>query len=211
MSEAGIPTAPFRDAPRGGTAMLIVDMIGTMEFASAKTMAEDLARAAEAIARLREQCAAAKVPVIFANDNFGEWHSDAPRLVDRALEQDSQGRAIAKRLRPTPADYFIIKPSYSAFYATNLPVLLPKLGVSRLIVTGTAADMCVLFTAGDARMRDYQLWIPGDAIAAPSPERKGWVLDLAGKNLDAETRATTDYTLAAWLAAADRSEATEKD
>ena len=206
MSGEGTPTAPFRDAPRGRTALLIVDMLAPMDFAGAPAMAPDLNAAAAAIASLRADCDGADVPVIFANDNFGEWHSEASRLVGRALAEDSPGREIAKRLRPSPTDYFIIKPSYSAFYATNLPVLLPKLGISRLIVTGTAAEMCVLFTVGDARMRDYELWVPADCIAAQNAERKRWVLDLVEHSLAAEVRPAADYGLAAWLAKADESE-----
>ena len=204
MNDASAPTAPFRDQAGGQTALLIVDMIGPMDFGQAHELRDDLARAADAIVCLRGACEAADVPVIFANDNFGEWHSEASRLVERALAEGSHGRAIAERLRPQPTDYFIIKPQYSAFYATNLPVLLPKLGVSRLIVTGTAADMCVLFTAADARMRDYALWVPEDCIAARSAERKRWVLDLLGTNMAAEIRPTADYALDAWLAAGEK-------
>ncbi|WP_260929178.1 cysteine hydrolase family protein [Novosphingobium sp. 9] len=65
-------------------------------------------------------------------------------------------------LQPAPADYFIIKPQFSAFYATNLPVLLPQLGASKLVLSGIATDICVLFTAADAHMRDYDLWVPSE-------------------------------------------------
>ena len=63
---------------------------------------------------------------------------------------------MAERLRPDDNDYFVIKPQFSGFYSTNLPVLLPKLGVDRLILTGVATDICVLFTAGDAHMREIE-------------------------------------------------------
>jgi nicotinamidase-related amidase len=103
------------------------------------------------ILKLRDQADADEVPVIYVNDNFGEWHSQKSRLVDRAHG------GLASELAPRENDYFIIKPQFSAFYATNLPVLLPKLGVRRLVLTGVATDICVLFTAADAHMRDYAL------------------------------------------------------
>jgi nicotinamidase-related amidase len=79
-----------------------------------------------------------------------------------------RGGAIVRKLAPRGNDYFVIKPQFSGFYATNLPVLLPKLGVSRLILTGIAADICVLFTAAHAHMRAYDLWVP----TTPSPAKR---------------------------------------
>ncbi len=84
----------------------------------------------------------------------------------------------------------------------NLPVLLPKLGVSRLILTGMATDICVLFTAADAHMRDYALWVPEDAVAGTSRERQRWALELMRQSMKATTTATTEMTLDHWFAAA---------
>ena len=147
-----------------------------------------------------KQAAATEIPVIFINDNFGQWHSEKTRLLDHALRPDSEGRDIAERLRPAKEDYFVIKPQFSGFYATNLPVLLPKLGVSRLILTGIATDICVMFTAADAHMRDYALWVPEDAVAGTTPERDRWALELMRQSMDAETRPTSELSLADWLA-----------
>jgi nicotinamidase-related amidase len=195
-----VAVAPMRDQPRGATALLIIDMINDMDFSGAEAMKRGAIRAARTIARLREQAAAAKVPVIFINDNFGQWHSEKTRLLDHALRPDSEGRDIAERLRPAKDDYFVIKPQFSGFYATNLPVLLPKLGVSRLILTGIATDICVMFTAADAHMRDYALWVPEDAVAGTNAERDRWALELMRQSMDADTRPTSELSLAEWLA-----------
>nr|WP_286207797.1 isochorismatase family cysteine hydrolase [Hephaestia sp. MAHUQ-44] len=66
-------------------------------------------------------------------------------------------------IEPRDSDFFIIKPQFSGFYSTNLSVLLPKLGVRKLILTGIATEICILFTA-DAHMRDYALWVPENAV-----------------------------------------------
>lgn len=203
MGTGGVPTAPFRDRPRGRSALLITDMIGTMDFEGAEAMAGDLRAAAEAVARLREDAEAAGLPVIYVNDNFGEWHSEASRLVDRARGAGGLGRWMVERLAPAEDDYFIIKPQFSGFYATNLPVLLPKLGVSRLILTGLAADICVLFTAADAHMRDYALWVPEDCVVAGSAERRRWALAIISGSMGAEVRGSRDYRLEEWLAEGD--------
>jgi len=193
------PTAPFRDAPRGGCALLIVDMITEMDFRGAGDMLDEAHAAADAVLRLRAAADAAELPVIYVNDNFGEWHSERSRLVERALAAEGGSADFVRKLAPRDADYFIIKPQFSGFYSTNLPVLLPKLGVDRLILTGIAADICVLFTAADAHMRDYKLWVPGDAVAAQTPERRRWALEIMKKAMGAEVRSTEELALADWV------------
>ncbi|WP_294391845.1 isochorismatase family cysteine hydrolase [uncultured Sphingomonas sp.] len=190
-------TAPFRDAPRGGTALLILDMITELDFGGAADMRQQTLDAADAILRLRDEADDADMPVIYVNDNFGEWHSEQSRLLERALSSKDAREMVAK-LMPREDDYFIIKPQFSGFYATNLPVLLPKLGVDSLIITGIAADICVLFTAADAHMRDYRLWIPQDAVAAETVERRDWALQIMKQSMKAEVQATSKLPLSEW-------------
>lgn len=194
-----VATAPFRDAPRGGAALVIIDMITEMDFGVAGEMLAATEAAADAVLRLRAQADAAGLTVIYVNDNFGEWHSERARLIDRALAGGSRGRAIAERLVPRDGDYFVIKPQFSGFYSTNLPVLLPKLGVDRLILTGISADICVLFTAGDAHMRDYRLWVPEDAVASRTAERRHWALEIMKNAMRAEVRPTSALSIEQWL------------
>jgi nicotinamidase-related amidase len=206
----GRATAPFRDAPRGKTALIILDMITNMDFAGADAMLRDTVAAAATILRLREAADRARLPVIYVNDNFGEWHSERYRLVERALATEGEGvREFVAKLAPRDGDYFVIKPQFSGFYSTNLPVLLPKLGVDRLVITGIAADICVLFTAADAHMRDYSLWIPEDGVAAETRERRRWALEIMKQSMGAEVRPTDKLTLARWAKAAQKASRAE--
>lgn len=208
MAEPALPTAPFRDAPGGKAALLVIDLVSDFDFGRAEAMLPEIERAADAARRLRDAADEAGVPTIYINDNFGEWHGQRDRILDRAIAEGSRGRAIAERIGPREQDYFVVKPQFSGFYATNLPVLLPKLGVSRLVLTGIAADICVLFTAADAHMRDYALWVPEDGVAAHADDRKQWALEIMRHSLGAETRASTELALAEWVAADDRPAAT---
>jgi len=190
-------TAPPRDQAGSRAALLIIDMINCFDFEGAETLQPRALAAARAIDRLRGEMTRADLPVIYVNDNFGEWHSERSRLVDRALQRHNP---VTELLRPCDEDFFVIKPQFSGFYATNLPVLLPKLGVTRLILTGIATDICVLFTAADAHMRDYRLWVPGDAVATESEVRGRWALEIMAHSMGAETAATNELTLEAWMA-----------
>jgi len=195
MTNEQAPTTPQHDSAKQRVALLIIDMINDFDFGGGRALHDRALATVEPILALRRAIELAGHPVIYVNDNFGEWHSERWRLVDRALERHSR---VSEQLRPADDDYFIIKPQFSGFYATNLPVLLPKLGVDRLVLTGMAADICVLFTAADAHMRDYELWIPEDAVAARTPERRRWALEIMKQSMGAEVRPTNRLSLAAW-------------
>lgn len=187
----------------GETALLIIDMINDLDFEQAGEPGDPgclkagALNAARAIAKLRDECDAAGVPVIYVNDNMDEWHSERSRLVERCLESDNA--EMVRLIEPRPDDIFVIKPQFSGFYATNLPVLLPRLGVTRLILTGVAADICILFTAADAHMRQYELWVPEDCTAANSAERTEWALDIMRCAMNADTRGTGELSVREWV------------
>jgi nicotinamidase-related amidase len=183
----------------GATALLIIDMINDFDFPEADAMLDRAETIAEVIGRLRGDADAAGVPTVYVNDNYGQWHSEREKIIDYCRGKNDRGRAIIDRLRPREQDYFIIKPQFSGFYATNLPVVLPRIGVSRLILAGIAADICVLFTAADAHMRAYDLWVPGDAVASSAEEHRDWALGIMEKSMSAETRASTEYGLEEWI------------
>ena len=67
-------------------------------------------------------------------------------------------------MRPSSRDYFVLKPKHSGFFDTTLDTLLETLRIRRVIVTGIAGNICVLFTANDAYMRDLKLFAPADCI-----------------------------------------------
>ena len=63
----------------------------------------------------------------------------------------------------------MLKPKHSGFFSTTLDILLDTSASSTLILTGVAANICVLFTANDAYMRDFHLVVPSDCIASNTP------------------------------------------
>jgi nicotinamidase-related amidase len=194
-----------KDTAPGNTGLILIDVINAMDFDTAGAVAPSALAAADKIVALRSAADAAGVPVVYVNDNFGQWRSDRSRIVDYCRYRNETACKLVETLAPRDEDYFIIKPQFSGFYSTNLPVLLPKLGVSRLIVTGIAADICVLFTAADAHMRDYELWVPSDCVAGEQPDHIQWALQIMRKSMDAETRPTDELSLRDWIAKVRRS------
>jgi nicotinamidase-related amidase len=169
------------------TALLLIDVINDLEFDGGDKLLLHALAMADALAALKRRAKSSGIPVIYANDNFGRWRSDFPTLVEHFLKTNVRGRAIVAQLRPDEDDYFVLKPKHSAFFQTNLELLLRYLGVSTLILTGLAGDICVLFSAHDAYMRDLRIIVPSDCIACEDPERSRQALSLMQRVLKAET------------------------
>jgi nicotinamidase-related amidase len=176
-----------------------MDMINPMRFDGASRMLTAAVEAASAIAGLQREARSRGIPVLYVNDNFGRWHGHRDDLIAYAMQDDAPGAEMVRILEPGPDDYLVIKPQFSGFYASNLPALLPRLGVERLILTGIAADICVLFTAADAHMREYDLWVPQNAVASESAERRDWALNILGHSMNATVDPTTELGLDAWI------------
>jgi len=77
---------------------------------------------------------------------------------------------------------FVLKPKYSSFYCTPLDILLNHLDTKTLILTGFAGNICVLFTANDAYMRNFKLIIPKDCIGSNTSKVNQNLTDLIFKN-----------------------------
>jgi nicotinamidase-related amidase len=169
------------------TALLLIDVINDLEFDGGDKLLVHALAMADALAALKRRAKAHGIPVIYANDNFGRWRSDFPTLVEHFLKTNVRGRPIVAQLQPEKDDYFVLKPKHSAFFQTNLELLLRYLGVSTLIMTGMAGDICVLFSANDAYMRDLRIIVPPDCIACEDPERCREALSLMQRVLKAET------------------------
>jgi nicotinamidase-related amidase len=152
-------------------ALVILDMISCWGFPDAAPLLRQASRIAPAIAALKRRCAEARIPVIYANDNSGQWRSDFRAVVRDALGAPGPGARITQQLEPGEADYFVLKPKHSAFFATPFELLLDHLRTQCLVVTGVASDQCVLNTVSDARMRDFEVVVPADCIATQTPAR----------------------------------------
>lgn len=150
----------------GGTALLILDMISEYRYQDGERIVRSARKAAPNIARLRERAHKARTPVIYVNDTAGKWESDQKAFIDRCMQPESRGRQIVQLLAPTPEDYFMFKPMHSAFFGTPLHTLLHRLKIGKLIATGITSHQCVLFTAMDAHVREFEVIVASDCIAA---------------------------------------------
>jgi len=177
------------------TALLLIDVINDLEFEGGDKLLNHARPMARSLAGLKERASAAGIPIIYVNDNFGRWRSDFPKLVEYCLTSNVRGQPIVAQLQPGAEDYFVLKPKHSAFFQTNLEILLRYLGTTTLILTGMAGDYCVLFTGNDAYMRDFRIIVPPDCVASEDVERNREALALMQRVLKAELTLSSELEL----------------
>ncbi|WP_367346010.1 cysteine hydrolase family protein [Stenotrophomonas bentonitica] len=153
-------------------ALLIIDMFTLFDFPEADQVKPKALQAAGKIAVLARRFRERGNPVIYANDNFANWQMDFKELVILCLATEGESSAIAKLLQPQRGDYFVLKPKHSAFLATPLPVLLAKLGVSEIVVTGMTAESCITATCFDSNAREYNTVVVEEAVAGIGSRRR---------------------------------------
>jgi nicotinamidase-related amidase len=145
---------------------LLIDVINDLAFEGSAALVAEAEPMASRLETLKRRASAAGVPTIYVNDNFGQWRSDFRKTVAHCTSRSAPGRRVSLRLKPTSRDYFVLKPKHSGFFDTTLDTLLETLRIRRVILTGIAGNICVLFTANDAYMRELKIFAPADCIVS---------------------------------------------
>ncbi len=151
---------------KSSVALVLIDVVSHFEFPDGDKILGNALPIAPRLARLKQRARAAHVPVIYVNDNFGQWRSDASKLLAYCLRPGCAGKAFVETIRPDQHDYSVLKPMHSAFYQTPLDLLLRHLGASSLILAGLTTNSCILCTAHEANMRDFNVTVVSDCCAA---------------------------------------------
>ena len=179
---------------KSDVALLLIDVINDLEFSSGDQLLRHALPMARQIAALARRARDEGVPVIYVNDNFGRWRSNFNAQVEHCLKDGVRGKPVVELLQPQETDYFVLKPKHSGFFSTTLDTLLDYLGVKSVVLTGMAANICVLFTANDAYMRDFHLFVPSDCVASNTKEDSDYALKQMREVLKADTRLSTELS-----------------
>lgn len=171
--------------------LVLIDVINDLEFEGGASLLRHAKIMAPKLARLKQRAYAHGVPVVYVNDNFGKWQSDFRAQVRHCLEDGVRGEPIVRQLEPTERDYYILKPKHSGFFATPLATLLDYLRAKTLILCGIAGNNCVLFTANDAYLREFELFVPSDCVVSASKAQNDMALAQLRDLVKADTRVST--------------------
>jgi nicotinamidase-related amidase len=166
-------------------ALLLIDVLTTFQFPDGEAILIGALAMRDTLVRLKARARTAGIPVLYVNDNFGDWRSEKEVLMGRCLE--AKGGEFVRPLLPDSEDYFVLKPMHSAFYMTPLEILLQHLQVETIILTGLTSNSCIAVTAHDANMRGFEIYIPPDCSCARNSEEHTQALAqlkaMAGANL----------------------------
>ena len=189
------PKAEKHRAEKSDKALLLVDVINDFDFDGAEKLLRFAIPVAENIAALKQRAVASGIPVIYVNDNFGHWRANLNAQVEHCRQSNTNSKCVVELLLPEKDDYFVLKAKHSGFFSTTLDPLLNHLDAKTLILAGFATNICILFTASDAYMRNYKLIVPRDCVAANTEELNTYALEQLTEVLKADTRRSTELKL----------------
>jgi nicotinamidase-related amidase len=131
------------------TALLLVDVLSDFEHPQGERLAAAFRDAVPALGEVIGEARSRQMIIVYANDVVGRWTEGREQMVERALTGPA-GEAM-RQVAPQPQDVFVVKPRYSAFDHTPVRLILASGGIERIVLAGTATEMCVAQTAIDAR------------------------------------------------------------
>ena len=183
-----------RDEKDGnGTALLVIDMLNSYDHDEAEELTASVegivGNVSDLIARAREE----DVPVVYVNDNYGDWNSSAEELANRACE--GKRPDLVEPIMPPEGVSFVIKARHSTFYETPLEYLLDQLGAGRLVMTGQVTEQCVLYSALDAYVRHIEVAVPRDAVAHIHEDLADAAIAMMERNMRADIKPSADCRL----------------
>jgi nicotinamidase-related amidase len=144
-------------------ALLVIDALNDFRHDGGDRLLASFRRRAPGLLAALDHARANDVPVVYVNDNYGDWSGDRARLV---------ARAVVSELTPRRDEPLIFKPRYSAFDHTPLELLLRELGVERLLLAGGSTEGCIVQSGIDARELGFKVTILTGACATVDEKRE---------------------------------------
>lgn len=167
----------MRKLIEGRAALIVIDIQQSTFIDDSKERAIDnmpgykerMLNARVAIEKAHEQ----EIPVIFIQEVHRPDLVDFGRELDgsedvHCLEGDPRTEIAKDQMGFQPGDYVVPKRRYSAFFGTDLEILLRGLKVETLLLCGGLTDVCVHYTFVDAHQSDYFCRVIEDCVAGSS-------------------------------------------
>jgi nicotinamidase-related amidase len=168
----------------GSTALVVVDMLNRYDHEDAEPLRDSAREVVPVIADLIARAKDDGTPIVYVNDNHGDWNMGRGGLTRWAL--GGKDPALVEPIAPPKDIPFLVKARHSAFYATQLEYMLREQGVDRVILTGQVTEQCILYTALDAYIRHFDVVIPRDAVAHIHEDLADAALRMMETNMRAE-------------------------
>lgn len=162
------------------TALVVIDMENAFIDPESPLCIRNALATVPACGRVIRKSRERKIPVFFVNRIYRRNGSDVEFTRyqswydgDRYLAPGSTGPLsidVPAEFKPQAGDYTIVKPRFSAFFQTELDLILRRLGVTTVILTGTTTPNCIRTTCYDGISMDYNIIIIEDCCSSNTEE-----------------------------------------
>ena len=162
------------------TALVVIDMENAFIDPESPLCIRNALATVPACGRVIRKSRERKIPVFFVNRIYRRNGSDVEFTRyqswydgDRYLAPGSTGPLsidVPAEFKPQAGDYTIVKPRFSAFFQTELDLILRRLGVTTVIMTGTTTPNCIRTTCYDGISMDYNIIIIEDCCSSNTEE-----------------------------------------
>lgn len=165
---------------RETTALLVIDMQNDFVREGSVLEVPKIRSQIPKIKKLIETCRELGIPVIYTKQVYPVNPKIEPLifkifpiLAREGLREGTEGAEICEELAPKPGDIIIKKWGYSAFYNTDLEIILRSIkgkNIDTLIICGTVTNICCESTARDAFERGYKVVFGSDITSSWTDE-----------------------------------------
>jgi ureidoacrylate peracid hydrolase len=164
------------------TAMIVVDMQNDFVADGAKLQSKQARAMVGKLAQTLQFCRDQGIRVIYTTHahrrdgcDMGLYDDLYPPIADRSsLVDGTPGVEIFPELAPAPGEHVIKKHRYSAFFATDMDLILREWGIDSVVISGTTTENCCHATARDAMFHNYKVAFLADATGTFDYPDVGW-------------------------------------
>jgi biuret amidohydrolase len=164
------------------TAMIVVDMQNDFVADGAMLQSKQAFAMVPRLAATLKFCRDQGIRVIYTAHvhrkdgcDMGLYDDLYPPIAQRAsLVDETQGVEIYKDIAPAAGEHVIKKHRYSAFFATDMDLILREWGITSVVVCGTTTENCCHATARDAMFHNYKVAFLSDATGTFDYPDVGW-------------------------------------
>ena len=177
--------------------LLVIDMQNDFVLEGAILEVKEARNQIPQIKRLVDKCRELGVPVIYTIQEtdpvFCALEVAAfPPLMETGMRKGTKGYEIIDELTPEAGDMIVKKRRFSAFYQTDMELILrnirgPINPVDTVIICGTMTNICCESTARDAYFRDFKVVFGTDVCSARTQASQDATLvnmEIFGRNMD---------------------------
>jgi nicotinamidase-related amidase len=176
------------------SALIVIDMLNPYEHRDAEPLMESVEHILAPLQLQIETARERGLKIVYVNDNHGDWSAGRAELIERALS--GAAPSLIEPVIPPDDLPFVVKARHSIFYQTPLEYLLRESDISRIALAGQVTEQCILYSALDAYVRQFEVVVARDTVAHIHEDLAEAALQMMAVNMRADVIATASDTVA---------------